>query len=46
MRVLDGHERGVREFALTPDGRFLLTANRDGLRLCAADYPGSTSMTQ
>jgi hypothetical protein len=36
--VLDGHELGVREFALTPEGRFLLTANPDGLRLWELDW--------
>ena len=38
IRVLDGHERGVHGCALTPDGRFLLTPNTDGLRLWELDW--------
>jgi WD40 repeat protein len=38
IRVLDGYEQGVRHLALTPDGRFVLTASRDGLRLWELDW--------
>jgi WD40 repeat protein len=38
MRVLDGYEQGVRHLALTPDGRFVLTASGDGLRLWELDW--------
>jgi WD40 repeat protein len=38
VQVLDGHERGVRDLALTPDGRFVLVASADGLRLWELDW--------
>jgi WD40 repeat protein len=38
VRVLDGHERGVSGFALTPDGRFLLASSIYGLRLWELDW--------
>ncbi|GAA4560855.1 protein kinase domain-containing protein [Planotetraspora kaengkrachanensis] len=38
VRVLDGHERGVSCLAMTPDGRFVLTAKDGTLRLWELDW--------
>jgi len=38
LRVLDGHEQGVSCLAMTPDGRFVLTAKDGTLRLWELDW--------
>jgi WD40 repeat protein len=38
VRVLDGHEQGVSCLALTPDGRFVLTAKNGAMRLWELDW--------
>jgi WD40 repeat protein len=38
VQVLDGHEQGVGYFAVTPDGRFVLTGKDSNLRLWELDW--------